>query len=124
MNYNIVIMITPLKQYAKQNCDRFKIYENDRKSLLIDSDGSRNLNVINEFIKNNNKILLSVTYKSCDIINELEFNDNVFIIFDEFHNFSYNNIYNEEDNIYKLINNDNSNIKKLYLSATPRIYEL
>jgi predicted helicase len=117
-------MITPLKQYAKQNCDRFKMYESDRKSLLIDSDGSRNLNVINEFIKNNNKILLSVTYKSCDIINELEFNDNVFIIFDEFHNFSYNNIYNEEDNIYKLINNDNSNIKKLYLSATPRIYEL
>jgi superfamily II DNA or RNA helicase len=125
MNYNIVIMITPLKQYAKQNCDRFKIYENDRNSLLIDSDGTRDLKDINEFIKNNSKILLSVTYKSCDIIceiiNQLE---NVFIIFDEFHNFSYNNIYEESDNIYKLINSESDNIKKLYLSATPRIYEL
>jgi len=123
MNYNIVIIITPLKQYAKQNIDRFKIYENDRNSLLIDSDGTRNITDINEFIKNNSKILLSVTYKSCDIIcdiiNQLE---KVFIIFDEFHNFSYNNIYEESDNIYKLINN--YNIKKLYLSATPRIYEL
>jgi len=123
MNYDIGIMITPLKQYAKQNCDRFKIYENDRKSLLIDSDGTRNITDINEFIKNNSKILLSVTYKSCDIICEIiDKLENVFIIFDEFHNFSYNNIYDESDNIYKLINNDN--IKKLYLSATPRIYEL
>ena len=123
MNYDIVIMITPLKQYAKQNCDRFKIYENDRNSLLIDSDGTRNIKDINEFIKSNSKILLSVTYKSCDIICEIiDQLENVFIIFDEFHNFSYNNIYEESDNIYKLINNDN--IKKLYLSATPRIYEL
>jgi superfamily II DNA or RNA helicase len=123
MNYKIVIIITPLKQYAKQNCDRFKIYENDRNSLLIDSDGSRDLTEINEFIKNNSKILLSVTYKSCDIICEIiDKLENVFIIFDEFHNFSYNNIYDEENAIYKLINNDN--IKKLYLSATPKIYEL
>jgi superfamily II DNA or RNA helicase len=107
-------MITPLKQYAKQNCDRFKIYENDRNSLLIDSDGTRNIIDINEFIKNNSKILLSVTYKSCDIICEIiDQLENVFIIFNEFHNFSYNNIYDESDNI-----------KKLYLSATPRIYEL
>ena len=104
---DIVIMITPLKQYAKQNCDRFKIYENDRNSLLIDSDGTRNIKDINEFIKNNSKILLSVTYKSCDIICEIiDQLENVFIIFDEFHNFSYNNIYDESDNIYKLINNE------------------
>jgi superfamily II DNA or RNA helicase len=127
MNYKIVIMITPLKQYAKQNCDRFKIYENDRKSLLIDSDGIRCITEINEFIKNNSesKILLSVTYKSCDIICQIiDKLENVFIIFDEFHNFSYNNIYDEENAIYKLINSESDNIKKLYLSATPRIYEL
>ena len=125
MSFKIVIMITPLKQYAKQNIDRFLLYENTRKSLLIDSDGSRDLNIIKKFININsqNNILLSVTYKSCDIINHL-INKlyNAFVIFDEFHNFSYNNIYNEEDPIYKLINNDN--IKKIYLSATPRFYEL
>ena len=61
-------MITPLKQYAKQNIDRFLLYENTRKSLLIDSEGSRDLNIIKEFININsqNNILLSVTYKSCD----------------------------------------------------------
>jgi superfamily II DNA or RNA helicase len=125
IQFKIVIMITPLKQYAKQNIDRFKIYEQDRKALLIDSDGSRNIDEINEFINNNSesKILLSTTFKSCDIIcNIIDKLENVFIIFDEFHNFSYNNIYDDENDIYKLINN--SHIKKLYLSATPRIYEL
>jgi len=119
MNYDIVIMITLLKQYAKQNCDRFKIYENDRNSLLIDSDGTRNITNINEFINNNSKILLSVTYKSCDIICEIiDKLDNVFIIFDEFHNFSYYNIYEESDNIYKLINNDNI----IYFNAFSRSF--
>jgi predicted helicase len=124
MNYKKVIMITPLKQYAKQNIDRFKLYEQDRVSLLIDSDGTGDIIEINKFIKNNNKILLSTTYKSCDIINLLDLSDNYFVIFDEFHNFSYNNIYDEENDIYKLINYESDNIKKLYLSATPRIYEL
>jgi len=122
MNYKIVIMITPLKQYAQQNIKRFNMYDNVRKSLLIDSDGIRNIDEINKFIKNNDKILLSATYKSCDIINQLNLINDVLIIFDEFHNFSYNNIYNDEDDIYKLINSDN--IKKLFMSATPRIYEL
>ena len=107
----------------KQNVDRFNQYEIDRRTILIDSDGTRDIDKINKFIKDNNKVLLSVTYKSCDIICEI-LNDleNVLIIFDEFHNFSYNNIYNEEDSINKLINNEKHN--KLYLSATPRIYEL
>ena len=51
MKFKIVIMITPLKQYAQQNINRFLMYENNRKSLLIDSDGTRNINIINEFIK-------------------------------------------------------------------------
>ena len=123
MNYNVVIIVTPLKQYAKQNIDKFLEYEKNRKCLLIDSDGTRNINEINNFIKSNKKILLSCTYKSCDIIVVLIDNlENVIIIFDEFHNFSYNNIYSEEDCINILINN--SKCKKLYLSATPRIYEL
>ena len=122
MNYKIVIFITPLKQYAKQNIDRYNNYEIDRKTILIDSDGCRDINKINEFIQFN-KILLSVTYKSCDIICEIiDKLDNVLIVFDEFHNFSHNNIYDENNSINKLINNDKHN--KLYLSATPRIYEL
>jgi superfamily II DNA or RNA helicase len=111
-----------LKQYTKQNIDRYLQYEIDRKCILIDSEGSRDIDIISKFIKNE-KILLSVTYKSCDIINEIiDKIENVLIIFDEFHNFSYKNIFDEDDNINKIINNDKH--KKLYLSATPRIYEL
>jgi predicted helicase len=121
LQYKIVIMITPLKQYAKQNCDRFSQYDSmsdariNRKILLIDSDreGIRDPDLINKEISlaftKNKKLFLSVTFDSCDIINELNFvnNNEVFIIFDEFHNFSKNNIYNNTDNIYKLINNTN-----------------
>jgi hypothetical protein len=48
------------------------------------------------------------------------FNDALFII-DEFHNLSRANISNEENNIFKLLN---SNHKILFMSATPRIYEI
>lgn len=56
-----------------------------------------------------------------DIINNLNNIEDYFIIFDEFHNFSKNNIYDETNDLYKLIYNDS---KKLFVSATPRIYEL
>ena len=122
-NYNIIMFITPLKQYAKQNIDRVKEYDNNRKSLLIDSDGTRNIDIIKEFINVNENVFLSITYKSCDIIIDLlDEYQNIFIIFDEFHNFSYSNIFNDDDYINKIIKNNNHN--KLYLSATPRIYEL
>ena len=122
-NYSIIMFITPLKQYAKQNIYRVKEYDNNRKSLLIDSDGTRNIDIIKEFINNNEKVFLSITYKSCDIIIDLlDEYQNIFIIFDEFHNFSYCNIFNDNDYINKIIKNNYHN--KLYLSATPRIYEL
>jgi len=120
MSYNVVILITPLKQYAEQNIVKYKLYDPSRKSMLIDSDGTRDIDMINEFIETNDKILLSVTYKSCDIINELNV-VNPFVIIDEFHNLSYNNVYDENDDINKIINSNN---KILYMSATPRIYEL
>jgi len=120
ISYNVVVLITPLKQYAEQNIDKYRMYDPTRKSLLIDTDGTREIKIIKMFIKNNDRILLSVTYKSCDVINRLNLN-NPFIIIDEFHNLSRNNVYNEDDEINKIINSDN---KILYMSATPRIYEL
>lgn len=121
----IVIFISPLKQFAEQNMQRYKQYDPDREMLLIDSDGTRNVDEILEFIKNNiqKKILLSATYKSADIICEILEEYNAFIIVDEFHNLSYNNIYNEDDSINKIINIEDES-KILFMSATPRIYEL
>jgi len=149
-NYNIVIIISPLKQHTEQNILNYKKYNNkeDLKSIIVDSEGTthkksqifyellsqkekfiiflfgetRNLNYILEKIKKYKNILIGSTYKSCDIIVEIinKYN-NAFIIIDEFHNLSYNNVFNEEDNINKIIKSNN---KKLYMSATPKIYEL
>ena len=44
--YDIVIFISPLKQFAQQNLDKYKEYYPDRKGILIDSDETRNLNNI------------------------------------------------------------------------------
>ncbi len=137
-SYHIVIFVSPLKQFAEQNIDRYKEYDKDRAYLLVDSDGTRDVDTIKKFIKDNKKVMLSVTYKSCDIIAELmNVLLNPFIIIDEFHNLSSKNVYGldnekeyigeyyeeavEIDPLNKLINSD---YKMLYMSATPRIYEL
>ena len=117
--YDKVIMISPLKQFAKQNLDRYVEYGRNN-TLLLDSDGTRDIDQITEFINNNAKFLISATYKSVDILQQLNL-QNFLIIIDEFHNLSKNNVCNEEDNFYKLLISNN---KFLLMSATPRIYEL
>jgi superfamily II DNA or RNA helicase len=120
---NIIVVITTLKEFARQNINKYQEFDNTLKSLLIDSDGTRDVNEIKKFIKTNKKCLLSCTYKSVDIIIEIidKLKDAFFII-DEYHNLSINNLTNVEDNIYKLLNNEDNKI--LFLSATPRIYDL
>jgi superfamily II DNA or RNA helicase len=117
--YDKVIMISPLKQFAKQNLDRYVEYGRENV-LLLDSDGTRDIDQINDFINNNPKFLISATYKSVDILQQLNLTNSLIII-DEFHNLSKNNVCNEEDDFYKLLKSNN---KFLLMSATPRIYEL
>ncbi len=123
-NYKQIVIISPLKQFAKQNLDRYIEYGYSGNYLLIDTDGTRDINEIKKFIydNNDNGFLLSSTYCSIDIIAEcLElFNDVLFIV-DEFHNLSKNNLFEETDNFYKLLM---SHHKILFISATPRIYQL
>ena len=117
--YDKVVMISPLRQFAKQNLDRYVQYGRNN-TLLLDSDGTRDIDQVTEFINNNAKFLISATYKSVDILQQLNLT-NCLIIIDEFHNLSKNNVCNEEDDFYKLLQSDN---KFILMSATPRIYEL
>lgn len=126
--YKNIIIISPLKQFAEQNLMRYCEYDNNliSNSLLIDTDGTRDLIKINKFIKKrkDNTILFSSTYKSVDVINQILTNldmDETIIIFDEFHNISITNLTNPNDAINQLLN---SKQRILFLSATPRIYEL
>ena len=148
-SYKQIIIISPLKQFAQQNLDRFIEYGFAGKSLLIDSDGCRDLDEIKKFIKLNKSFIISSTYASVDILVQIiDKLKNPFIIIDEFHNLSKNNVMSknindseseledesenvleddteselkEEDDMYKIIHN---NHKKLFMSATPRVYEI
>ena len=145
-SFKQIIIISPLKQFAQQNLNRFVEYGFTGKTLLIDSDGCRDLDEITKFIKLNKSFILSSTFKSVDILVQImDQLKNPFIIIDEFHNLSKNNVMpqnnlydesendseNEEldesenklivDDMYKIIHN---NHKKLFMSATPRVYEI
>ena len=126
MNYDVVILFSPLMQHAKQNLDRFVQYNPDIERQLVDSDngGTRDFDTLIKFINSEGKKFLFSTYKSADVILKLcEYfvSDNFLIIIDEFHNLSVKNISDEEDPMYQLLKRD---LKVMSMSATPRIYEL
>jgi len=125
LQYKQVVIISPLKQYCIQNLERFKseLKYKDYNGLIIDSDETRDIKYISEFIKNNKSIILSVCYKSCDVLYEvLNKLTNYIIIIDEFHNISKNEILGLNQNGMNSILLSDSKI--LFMSATPRIYEL
>ena len=98
-NYNQVIILSPLKQFAKQNLDRYIEYGYNGVSLLVDSDGERDKELITKFINLNEKFLISSTFDSIDVLPFELLNDSLIII-DEFHNLSKNNVTNEHDYFY------------------------
>ena len=123
--YKHVVILSPLREFAKQNMERFISYGCDEKNaLLVDSDGERDIDNVKEFINTTETLLISSTYKSMDVLCdclELFNTDETLFIIDEFHNLSKSNITDENNDIYKLLITDH---KILFVSATPRIYEL
>jgi superfamily II DNA or RNA helicase len=124
-NYQQIIILSPLKQFAKQNLDRYIEYGYANKTLLVDSDGERDIDEIKKFITENTNFLISATFCSVDVISKcLELFDqmNSIIIIDEFHNLSKANVIDKEDDFNKILSNHNKRI--LFMSATPRVYEM
>jgi superfamily II DNA or RNA helicase len=120
-DYSHIIILSPLREFASQNLNRFIEYGYDEtNTLLVDSDGNRDIDSIKDIIRNKNKLLISCTYNSMDLITEcLDLFQNALFIVDEFHNLSKANISDDENNIFKLLMSDH---KILFMSATPRIY--
>jgi superfamily II DNA or RNA helicase len=121
-SYKQIIIISPLKQFAKQNLDRYIEYGYQYKTLLVDSDGERDINEIKKFITEDTNFLISATFCSVDVISKLLelFSDPLFII-DEFHNLSKANVIDKNDDFNKILSSDK---KILFMSATPRVYEM
>lgn len=121
-DYEQIIFISPLRQFAKQNLDKYIDYGYSNEYLLIDSDGERDIDIVKDFIKTNKKFMLSSTYCSIDVIYEIiNLTVNPLIIIDEFHNLSKINIFDTNDDFNKILISNN---KILFMSATPRVYEL
>ena len=114
-HYDNIIILAPLRYLAQQFLTNMSNYLNNQYNpILISMDGSRDINKIKSYI--NNKNIFSCTYDSADIMVQLiDQLDNIYLIIDEFHNLSSNNI-NDESNINIIMTNTN---KHLYLSATP-----
>ena len=114
-HYDNIIILAPLRYLAQQFLTNMSNYLNNQYNpILVSMDGSRDINKIKSYI--NNKNIFSCTYDSADIMVQLiDQLDNIYLIIDEFHNLSSNNI-NDESNINIIMTNTN---KHLYLSATP-----
>jgi len=115
-DYDNIIILSPTRALAQQNLEKFKEYlKNTYNHILISIDGKTNIDEINKILTEKN--IISSTFDSCNtvnlLINKLK---NCYVIVDEFHNLSENNITDKTNEIYKLIN---YNANKVFLSATP-----
>ena len=122
-HYKHIIILSPLREFASQNLNKFIEYGYEKNNtLLVDTDGNRDIDSIKSFIEGHESLIISCTYNSMDLISKCLdlFNDALFII-DEFHNLSKANISEKDNNIYKLLI---SNHRILFMSATPRIYDI
>jgi len=126
-----------LIQYCVQNLENFKKFYNDRQitTILINSNGTREIKKINATLETgieNQKIIIAASYASADIVRTIVDNVNndnyseyasldTFIIIDEFHNLSHNNLFNEKNDMNKIIRD--TSIAKLFMSATPKTFD-
>jgi superfamily II DNA or RNA helicase len=114
--YKNIIMIAPTRTLTEElltNMDDY--YKHQYNPILISMDGSRDINIIKSNLKELN--IIASTYDSVDILKEiLNGLEEVFIIIDEYHNLSENNLTDPTNNINQLLE---TNKKILFLSATP-----
>ena len=122
-HYNNIIILSPLRYLAFQTLEQYKKYLGSEYSpILISLDGKRKLEDINNYIKDKN--IISLTYDSVDILIQIiDSLKNIYLIVDEFHNLSDNNINDTTSNMYKILNYSPPKVgykcDKIFVSATP-----
>ena len=100
-DYDNIIILSPTRSLTRQTLEKFKEYlGSEYNYMLISIDGNTKINHLNKIIKTKN--VISSTFDSCDVVNVL-CNDlkNSFLIIDEFHNLSENNINDNKNEINK-----------------------
>ncbi len=124
--FKLIIVFSPLRQYALQNLVKYASNTEGYQQCLVDSDGDRDVESIKKMF--GGKLILSSTYKSVDVIRELlediekVYGDSVGIVIDEFHNLTRDNVSKVDDDFNKVLTCKEFNY--LFLSATPRVFEI
>ena len=70
--YSRICILAPLKAHCQQNLMRFLTELTDYTGLIMDSDGTRDIEEVREFIMTNQRSIISATYKSVDILYSLK----------------------------------------------------
>lgn len=113
-DHDNIVFFAPTKELCLQTYGVYKKQLKDYSCNLISGDGIRQI----DRCKLGKKNIIVSTYKSCDIVNVLiDKLKNPYIIIDEFHNLSPNDILVEKNHMHSILN---SSYKILFLSATPR----
>ena len=99
-NYDNIIILSPLRNYAVQLLEKFKEYfeeyfEDTYNYLLVSMDGERSIDI------HNKKNIISSTFCSVSLLLNLKL-ENTIIIVDEFHNLSINQVNDVNNNMNKL----------------------
>ena len=126
-DYDLIIIFSPLKLSAQQNFIRFKRQLPERYAILVDSDGTRHVQEISKLLLVHKKLIMSVTYKSTDVVALLltdinRYYKKIGVVIDEFHNLTVNHVSNNDDNFNKILMQQNFNF--LFVSATARVYDI
>jgi superfamily II DNA or RNA helicase len=122
LDYNNIILLSPLISTTEQLLKHYKNYYSKEKEPincnLISSQHNRNIDNIELSCKN----IIGSTYDSADIINKVipKLIGSIFIVIDEFHNLSDNMLIDSNNEVNKILV---SNLKILYVSATPKNYD-
>ena len=130
-HFQSCVILSPTRVLAEQNLKRVQsFYPADSLVLLIDSDGCRDQEELTNLIvaaqKNGKNIVISATYHSCDVINEvvvelLTSQPNCLVVVDEFHDIPKTAILNGDHYLGLVLRNSH---RVLFVSATPRCYAL
>ncbi len=109
--YSKIIIIAPIRQFVKQNLNRYIEYGYNGIHLTISCDGTRHSDTIKKFINSNEEFLISCTFDSIDVlfncISNLD-NSDLIIIIDEFHNLPKSSLLDNTNPMYKLLNSKKS----------------
>ena len=121
--FDNVVIFSPYQMHAEQNLRRFSDMLPAHNPRLVHCNSSRNVEVIKEDVSKYRKNIISSTFDSADVIAKLlhELGTSTLVIVDEFHNFTRAHIADSSTDFNRILTSDT---KMLFLSATPRVFDL